>query len=141
MFNLHPQLAKDCVVVGDLPLCQILLMNDQQYPWVILVPRRDNIREVFELDINEQQQLMTESNTLAAAMAKVFKAEKMNVAALGNMVPQLHIHHIARFSADAAWPKPVWGVSESVPYAPDQLAKTLQSLTSGLLSAGLDFVR
>ena len=116
MFSLHPQLAKDCSVVGEFPLCTVLLSNDANYPWVILVPRRDNIREAFELADSDQQQLLQESNWVASAMNSYFKADKMNVAALGNQVPQLHIHHIARFTNDVAWPGPVWGAAANQPY-------------------------
>ena len=104
MFELDDRLQADTVEIGELSLCRVLLMNDAQYPWVILVPQRENVREVFELSDADQHQLMIESNAVAKAMADHFKAEKMNVAALGNMVPQLHIHHIVRFSNDAAWP-------------------------------------
>ncbi len=125
MFKLHPQLAKDCVVLEDLPLCQVLLMNDSQYPWLILVPRHNDIEEIFQLNLEDQQQLQRESSSVAAAMMAFFKADKMNVAALGNVVPQLHIHHIARFKTDGAWPKPVWGVNPPVSYPPNKLEKTV----------------
>lgn len=128
MFELDGRLAADTVEIGALPLCQVLLMNDAQYPWVILVPRRDGVREVFELSESDQRQLMLESNAVAKAMAEHFKAEKMNVAALGNMVPQLHIHHIARFSDDAAWPKPVWGVHPPLAYSDTELAERVSAL-------------
>jgi diadenosine tetraphosphate (Ap4A) HIT family hydrolase len=95
---------------------------------VILVPQRDNVREVFELSDADQHQLMIESNAVAKAMADHFKAEKMNVAALGNMVPQLHIHHIARFSNDVAWPKPVWGLHPPMAYGEAELAERLSVL-------------
>lgn len=117
-FQLHPQLAKDCFVIQDLELCRLLLMNDQNYPWCILVPMRGSPdhykKDIYELTETEQVQLIKESSQLSRVMMSLFsdqdrKVKKMNVAALGNMVPQLHIHHIARFEGDPCWPKPVWG--------------------------------
>ena len=108
-FALHPQLAADCLVVGELRLCLVLLANDSQYPWLILVPKRVNLREAHHLNSADQQQLMAESCAVAAVLESELGAEKINVAALGNMVPQLHVHHVARFSADPAWPAPIWG--------------------------------
>ncbi len=138
MFELHPQLANDTIMVGDFPLCRLLLMNDVNYPWFILVPRREGIKEVFELDEADQRQLLQESSHLSETMHNIFQADKMNVAALGNMVPQLHIHHIARYKTDQAWPKPVWGMYEPRPYSNRALQETcanlidhLQNFTSG----------
>ena len=128
MFELDDRLKADTVKIGELTLCRVLLMNDAQYPWVILVPRRENVREVFELSEADQHQLSVESSAVAQAMAEYFKAEKMNVAALGNMVPQLHIHHIARFRDDAAWPKPVWGVHPPTAYGEAELAERISAL-------------
>ena len=128
MFELDDRLKADTVEIGDLSLCRVLLMNDAQYPWVILVPQRENVREIFELSDADQHQLMRESNAVAKAMSGHFKAEKMNVAALGNMVPQLHIHHIARFSHDAAWPKPVWGLHPPMAYGEAELAERISAL-------------
>ena len=116
MFELHPRLNEDCVVVGDFPLCRLLLMNDASYPWFILVPRREGVREIFELSAADQQQLLHESSQLSRVIATHFKADKINVAALGNMVPQLHVHHIVRFESDPAWPAPVWGHAPASPY-------------------------
>ncbi|MCB1616809.1 MAG: HIT domain-containing protein [Pseudomonadales bacterium] len=117
MFSLHPQLEQDCFQLGDLPLCRLLLMNDRQYPWLILVPRKTDTRELLELDENDQKQLMQESNLIGQLLLEVFFAEKLNVAALGNMVPQLHLHHIARFHHDPAWPAPVWGKHPALCYS------------------------
>ena len=136
MFALHSQLAKDTIRIGSMPLCEVLLMNDKQYPWLILVPRKDNIREIYELSGEEQQQLIKESSLLAVKMQIHFQADKINVAALGNMVPQLHIHHIARYKTDAAWPKPVWGVKTSQVYDAierEALVTTLQALLAEVL--------
>ncbi|PJA33790.1 MAG: diadenosine tetraphosphate hydrolase [Zetaproteobacteria bacterium CG_4_9_14_3_um_filter_53_7] len=114
---LHPQLEKDCFVVGQLSLCTVLLMNDSSYPWFILVPQREGITEIHQLSEEDQQQLMRESSQLAAVIEKEFNADKINIAALGNMVPQLHIHHIVRYRTDPAWPAPVWGKFPNESYA------------------------
>lgn len=116
MFVLHEQLGKDCIAVGNLPLSQLLLMNDANYPWFVLVPRRDNKREWFDLVLEDQLQLLNETNALAEFLQRHTSAKKMNVGALGNMVPQLHVHVIARFEGDAAWPAPVWGKVPARPY-------------------------
>lgn len=108
-FALHPQLAADCFVLGDTPLSRLLLMNDAQYPWCILVPRRTDIREIYQLDAADQRQLLDESTRLGEALMRTFSGDKLNVAALGNRVPQLHLHHVVRRHNDAAWPAPVWG--------------------------------
>lgn len=112
-------------MLGQFELCQALLMNDQQYPWLILVPMVNDIREAFELSEAQQKQLMQESNFVSKALSEGFDADKMNQAALGNMVPQLHIHHIARFKSDAAWPGPVWGRLPAKPYSEGELSKML----------------
>ena len=116
MFELHPQLVADCFVVGDLPLCRVLLLNDSQYPWLVLVPRQTGMRELCELNVGQRAQYCVESDLAASILQSQFGAEKLNIAALGNMVPQLHIHHIARFSHDPCWPKSVWGQFPAVPY-------------------------
>ena len=115
-FGLHPQLAADCTAVGDLPLCRLLLMDDANFPWCILVPRRPGIREIHELAAADRAALLDEVTALSAAMQSAFAADKMNVAALGNVVPQLHVHVIARRVGDAAWPRPVWGAVARRPY-------------------------
>lgn len=117
MFSLHPQLAADTITVGDFPLSRLLLMNDSRYPWFILVPRRANIREIHELEHADRHRLLDESMQLSVALERIFHADKLNVAALGNMVPQLHIHHIVRYRSDPAWPKPVWGQFPALPYS------------------------
>ena len=106
---LDPQLERDTAAVGDLPLCRVLLINDANYPWLLLVPRRHDIVEIVDLDDVEQAQLMGEIADAARALKAVTGCDKINVAALGNVVPQLHVHVIARSRGDAAWPKPVWG--------------------------------
>ncbi|MGQ0586377.1 MAG: HIT domain-containing protein [Gammaproteobacteria bacterium] len=116
-FELHPRLAADAFVLGDFPLCRLLLMNDAQYPWFILVPRRVGAREIYLLDEADQAQLLRESSALSRALMEAFRGEKLNVAALGNVVPQLHLHHIVRYAADPAWPGPVWGRHPAQPYS------------------------
>src|SRR6201993_1460450 len=108
-WSLHPQLKKDTVDIGDLPLCRVLVIKDANYPWLLLVPRREEAVEVIDLSEIEQAQLMTETSRVARALKEVTKCDKLNVAALGNAVPQLHVHVIARRKTDAAWPRPVWG--------------------------------
>ena len=128
MTKLHLQLQQDCVYLGKLDLCQLLLMNDSQYPWCILVPDRDNIKEIHELSGKEQIQLCHESSLLASGMMEAFSGDKMNIAALGNVVPQLHIHHIVRFQSDPAWPSPVWGKLPAQAYTESALQITIQKL-------------
>jgi len=139
MFELHTQLAKDCALLGDLPLCRVLLMNDALYPWLILVPQRAEIAEIFQLSGIDQQQLLTESSAVAGALAGHFRADKMNMAALGNVVPQLHLHIIVRYRGDAAWPRPVWGVLPAQPYSAELLSQRLQELESLLVPLGLQW--
>ena len=129
MFTLHPQLAKDCFVIGQFELCQLLLMNDQNYPWFILVPQRENISEIYQLTVADQMLLWRESTGLSETLAQHFAADKMNVAALGNVVPQLHVHHIVRYQRDPAWPAPVWGKLAAKPYSESELQQLLSSLT------------
>jgi diadenosine tetraphosphate (Ap4A) HIT family hydrolase len=118
MTEIHSQLAADCVLLGRLPLCHLLLMNDRQYPWFILVPARADIREIYQLGIDDRRQLMDESCALSEFLMEVYAGDKLNVAALGNQVPQLHLHHIVRYATDAAWPAPIWGKSAPKAYKP-----------------------
>lgn len=118
----------DTLPVGELPLCRVLLMDDANYPWCILVPRRDGIREIHELATADIEQLAFEIPAVSAAMQAAFSADKMNVAALGNVVPQLHVHVIARFETDAAWAAPVWGRLPATPYAPEERRQRLAAL-------------
>lgn len=119
-FQLHPQLAADSVVLADGPLSRLLLLQDARYPWFVLVPRRAGIREIYELDDADQARLLAESVQLGRAAMAAFGGDKLNVAALGNLVPQLHLHHIVRYTGDAAWPGPVWGRHPALPYSPAQ---------------------
>jgi diadenosine tetraphosphate (Ap4A) HIT family hydrolase len=121
MIELHPQIKKDCIPLGEFALCSLLLLNDANYPWFILLPNRTGITEIHQLSKVDQQQLMTESMFFSHCLEQVFHADKLNIAALGNIVPQLHIHHIARFTTDACWPAPVWGAVSAIPYNEEQL--------------------
>ena len=130
-FQLDPRLATDTFLVGETRLSQVLLMNDARYPWLILVPRRSDVTEPFQLSEADQAQLWQESMRLGEAMKAHFAADKLNIAALGNQVAQLHVHHITRFHTDDAWPGPVWGVGSAAPYsdaARDALIDELRSL-------------
>ena len=118
-FSLHEKLAADCESLGDLDLCSVLLMRDHRFPWVILVPRTDGLRDFHDLPRDSAVVLFDEIDRLSRILVDEFEAEKINVAALGNQVPQLHVHVIGRFASDAAWPGPVWnaGVVEGVDQA------------------------
>lgn len=138
MFLLHPRLESDCIFLGDLPLSRLLLMNDTRYPWCILVPRRDDLSEVYQLSGTEQQQLWNESAVLGKGMMEAFGGDKLNLAALGNLVPQLHLHHIVRYRDDVAWPGPVWGVGTPKAYSDVQLEEVRQRLAGVLPSDWFD---
>ena len=135
IFQLHPRLEQDCIVIGRFELCRLLMMDDSQYPWFILVPERADMQEIYQLSKAERELLTEESSYLAENLTVLYKADKMNIAALGNLVPQLHIHHIVRYQTDKAWPAPVWGRFDAVPYTEqrlihikDQLGITLKQL-------------
>jgi diadenosine tetraphosphate (Ap4A) HIT family hydrolase len=135
MATIHPLLVKDCQLLGRFMLNHLLLMRDANYPWFILVPDREGISEIHQLSEADQQQLLRESSQLSMALESAFSPDKLNIAALGNVVPQLHLHHIARYKTDAAWPTPVWGKVPAKPYLDYELAAVVQSLTS-LLTVG-----
>jgi diadenosine tetraphosphate (Ap4A) HIT family hydrolase len=118
-FELHPRLAADCIVLGDLPLSRLLLMNDSRFPWCILVPRQAGLRELHDLSPTDGAKLFAELDRVSRALIDCCGAYKLNVGALGNLVPQLHVHVVARQPEDAAWPGPVWGSGPAVPYAAD----------------------
>ena len=122
MFALDPRLQNDTVLLGAFPLSTLLLMNDRTYPWLILVPQRAGVREIYELADADRRQLLDESCHLAKTLAALYRPDKLNIAALGNVVPQLHIHHVVRYQGDPAWPAPVWGKAPPVPYNPAELA-------------------
>ena len=133
MADIHPRLAADCLVLGRFPLCHLLLMNDSNYPWFILVPDRAEIREIYQLDDPDRSQLLRESCMLSEFLMASYAGDKLNLAALGNQVPQLHLHHIVRFESDPAWPAPVWGRHPPVPYEEPALA----DIRARLADAGL----
>jgi diadenosine tetraphosphate (Ap4A) HIT family hydrolase len=127
-WSLHPQLEQDTEPVGDLPLSRLLVNNDANYPWLLLVPRRAGASELIDLADGDQAQLMTEIAQTSRALKAVTSCEKLNVAALGNIVPQLHVHVVARRTGDAAWPKPVWGAAPMKAYTPDELGLLVTAL-------------
>lgn len=128
-FQLDPRLEKDTVLISDWHLCQVRLMNDSRYPWVILIPKVEGVSEIHELTEEQQQLLLGESMRLSKALDQLFSPHKLNIAALGNMVRQLHVHHIVRYEDDASFPKPVWGVGDAVPYSTQVLEETISGLT------------
>ena len=127
-WSLHPQLERDTVNIGDLPLCRVLVIQDANYPWLLLVPRRPDIVEVIDLDEVEQAQLMTETSRVARVLREITSCDKLNIAALGNMVPQLHVHVIARRKTDAAWPRPVWGVAPPLAHDAEEVQHFINAL-------------
>jgi len=122
--------------MGRLALCRLLLMDDSQYPWFILVPERHDISEIHQLGEADRARLWEESALLSRALVKGFAPDKLNIAALGNVVPQLHVHHIARYRHDPAWPAPVWGKHPPKPYYGAEVEK-LRKLMQSLLGAEL----
>jgi len=125
MFELAPELKRDCIELADWPLCKVLLLNDSQYPWFILVPKQNDLKEIIDLSEQDQIVFIKESAILSKLIQEVFNPDKLNVAAIGNMVPQLHIHHIARFKNDVAWPAPVWGKFPAKPYSNEQIGEII----------------
>ena len=138
MFELNPQLEKDTVPVGQFELSLVLLHRDANFPWLILVPKRSNIREIHHLSEVDQIQLIKESSKLSEVMTSIFAPTTMNIAALGNIVPQLHVHHVARFDNDVAWPKSIWGALEPVAYEKEVLTKRLDRLHASLVGEGFE---
>ncbi|WOD07235.1 HIT domain-containing protein [Marinomonas sp. GJ51-6] len=136
MFELSPVLERDSILVGCFPLCQLRLMNDAQFPWFVLIPQRNGVTEIYQLVETDRQQLMAESCLLSETLHDAFSADKLNVAALGNQVPQLHLHHIVRYTTDLCWPEHMWGKFPAVAYTEENLAKILQKVKS-LLSDDL----
>jgi diadenosine tetraphosphate (Ap4A) HIT family hydrolase len=122
-FVLHSKLEADTLSLGQSRLCEVRLMNDSQFPWALLVPRVSDIREIYQLSKQQQIRLAEESSILGEGMMKAFAGDKLNVAALGNMVPQLHVHHIVRFEGDPAWPGPVWGKLAPTAYEQQAIAE------------------
>lgn len=135
-FTLHPRLQSDTTVLGDFPLSRVLLSKEALGPWIILVPRVDELREIHHLPEQDQYQLMRESSAVATLLENDYQAEKINVGALGNLVPQLHLHHIARFSHDIAWPGPIWGNTDGT-----QRSEALQAALADELREELSQVK
>ncbi|MBN8979938.1 MAG: HIT family protein [Pseudomonadota bacterium] len=127
-WSLHRQLEQDTINIGDLPLSRVLVVNDANYPWLMLVPRRADAKDLTDLGEVEQGQLMTEINRVARALQSITKPDKLNIAALGNVVPQLHVHVIARRTSDAAWPRPVWGVVPPLAHDPQEIENFIRAL-------------
>lgn len=132
MFTLSGTLKSDTRHIVTWDLCQVLLMNDRQYPWLILVPQREGLRDLYQLADADKPTMTAEIDRATKALVGLHKPDKMNVASLGNVVPQLHVHVIARFKADAAWPRPVWGVKPVQPYTDAELAETMAALKKEL---------
>jgi len=135
MFTLHPKLEADSIFLLDLSLSQLRLINDCQFPWFILVPRRNGISEIFQLTQTEQQQLWRESALLSEILMRHYGGDKLNLAAIGNLVPQLHLHHVVRFVDDPVWPAPIWGKLPMQAYTAADIAHIKQSLLPALQQA------
>ena len=131
-FTLDEKLENDTFAVADIGLCRMRLMNDKRFPWLILVPMRSDVREMHELSPLDQTMLTFEITQTSKLLQEVTGADKMNVAALGNQVPQLHVHVIARFENDAAWPSPIWGSGEALTYGADEAQTLIDQFTSQL---------
>ena len=131
-FELHPRLAADCLMLGDLPVCRVLLMNDSRFPWCILVPRTAGLRELHDVPASARVALFDEIEAVSRALMDSCAVEKINVGALGNLVPQLHVHVVGRSADDAAWPGPVWGAGTAVSYDPATRTSLAQRLQSAL---------
>jgi diadenosine tetraphosphate (Ap4A) HIT family hydrolase len=131
-FTLDPQLAKDCTLLFDLPLSRVLLFNDANYPWLVLVPRVADCKEIIDLSIEQQAQLWQESAKVSQVLQRLFKPDKLNIAALGNVVAQLHVHHIVRYRSDISWPKPVWGQHPTKLYDEVQMRERCTQLVEQL---------
>jgi diadenosine tetraphosphate (Ap4A) HIT family hydrolase len=127
-WSLHSQLKKDTIDIGDLPLCKVLVIKDAHYPWLLLVPRREGAVEIIDLDEVAQAQLMTEISRVSRALKEITQCDKLNVAALGNLVPQLHVHVIARRTSDVAWPRPVWGVMPPLAHDAEEVQNFINAL-------------
>lgn len=137
-FQLHPQLNKDCLIVGNFPLSQLLMMNDSHYPWFILVPRRQAVTEIFQLEEIDRHQLLNESCFVAEQMTTIYQPDKLNIAAIGNLVTQLHIHHVARYRNDIAWPTPIWGKFAATPFETSEAKGHIERMRTHLAQYLID---
>lgn len=131
-WHLHPQLADDTHPVAHLALCELRLMDDGNYPWLVLVPRITDAQELIDLDAAQRHALTDEIDLAARTLRQLVRPDKLNVAALGNLVPQLHVHVVARYRTDPAWPAPVWGRVAARPYSPEALVDRIASLQAAL---------
>jgi|SRR5690554_254445 len=136
MFALDQRLSSDTYLIGRFELSLLLLAKDANYPWCILVPEREDAIELYHLNSADQQQLTRESSQLSEVMYSLFDADKINIAALGNLVPQLHVHHVVRLTSDPAWPAPVWGAVAAKAYGPELLQQRINKLTDALAGEG-----
>ncbi len=127
-FKIHSQLETDSYLLGCFSLCQLRLINDQQYPWFILLPQENNISEIYQLTQQQQQELWRESESLSRIIMQIYQGDKLNIAAIGNLVPQLHLHHVVRFKNDPCWPKPVWGQRPMQAYSADEVQRIKQAV-------------
>ncbi len=139
-FTLHPDLQRDGIVIGDFALSRLLMINDGAYPWCVLVPRVAGIKDAYQLHEGEHAQMLAESRALCRAMMNAFTGDKMNVAALGNMTPQLHVHHIVRRAGDAAWPGAIWGHAPLTAMTQDEIARRAAALKKALYAGDLSFM-
>jgi diadenosine tetraphosphate (Ap4A) HIT family hydrolase len=137
-WSLHAQLENDTTSVGDLPLCRVLAINDADYPWLILVPRRANITEVIDLEAADAARLVDEIAQASRVLKDVTRCDKLNIAAIGNVVPQLHTHIVARWRTDPLWPKPVWGVAPPRPGDAASFARFLATIRDRLGGQQID---
>jgi diadenosine tetraphosphate (Ap4A) HIT family hydrolase len=131
-FTLAPELAATTYALGDWPLCHVFLVDDQRFPWLMLVPRRANIAEIIDLSPPDRQQLFDEMMRASEALQGVAQPDKLNIGALGNMVRQLHVHVVARFVSDPAWPGPIWGHGTRAPYPPHMVGPVMDRLKKAL---------
>lgn len=128
LFKLDQRLEADTLAVASWPLCELRMMNDAQYPWLILIPRIVGATELYHLSDEQRSQLDKESMCLSQTLMQIFKGDKLNVAALGNVVSQLHIHHVVRFTDDAAWPAPIWGKLPPQALSAEQISERMRQL-------------
>jgi len=138
-FILHDRLAADTTLIGDLTACRVLLMNESKFPWLILVPRQQNISELHQLDKQTLTQVQHESIVISELLMSLFNGDKLNTGALGNLVPQLHLHHIVRFKTDSVWPAPVWGNFTPEQYTADALNALKVTLQRAITDTGEPF--
>lgn len=135
MFTLDQRLANDTLTIGHFNLSRVLLTKDKRYPWCILVPQVAGIKEAYQLSASQQDLLQQESSLLGRAMMDLFNGDSLNVAALGNVVSQLHVHHVVRYHDDETWPGPIWGVGQALDYTEQELAQRAHEITKKLLGA------